>query len=1226
MFTSVKRHHLWLAAILGMLMILLGLFLLIVPHMLSEGSLKQKTIAVAQAKLGGQLEYQNVTIRLWPRPGLVVNAGRWKISEAIVASVDTITVYPRLFPLLIGNLKLARVEMTAPVIDLPLTSLKAPAITADGSTAATADRQLYAALDALLEAAPKVALQVYQGRLNLSTAEVAGLTLQDIDISINPTPKTIQMAMVSSSEAWQQAKVDLTLHTRERKIAARMQVHQLVPGAIIQRIWKDAPWSTAGTIKGLDVQLEAQPDRQLYAQIDGDITLLTLSGDKRQTTIKDIKLESAFRQTGDRVSATIKSLTVGQPQAHLSGALEWNRATPHIALTFQGIDLDVPPIRKAALHLGGQSETVRDIFHYVRGGRVPKIELRMAGETWADVDQLESLTIVGNLAAGNVFAPDVSLVAENVYGDVVVKNGVLHGDNLKAQYGQTQGDRGTLRVALREGLAPFYFDMHLAADASQLPPILKRLVENETFRREMDNITLLEGQAHGQVTIDERRSRDATQVVVDAFDVRARYGRIPSQTAVRGGRFVYTDEQISVADLSGSIGTSQFSGVNGKLQWRQQPVLQLSSGNLDVDLAVIYPWLLARHLNQGNLQHVTSMTGRLAIVVKQFTGPPLNPAEWDYQLVGAIENVVLARAVFPPQVTLSQGAFEIVPAVVHLTNTQAAFADTVVTADGRFSGYNAAMQAAELNLDGQIGAQTLDRLTEYTRWPLLAHIRTPLLLKQATIVWKNNKFSTFTGQMPFDEEINVEVQIRRDEEIIDIQRLTISDASSQADIAMRVGNDALTWQFQGNLVGDTLQHILRSEQLRFGHIRGEFEGQITPSHPLPFKARGRIDCHKVDFNLLLGIPLTLDQLVVEAQPAAIDIQTAVLHWQDMGLEAKGQIVSTVKDVAVDLDVIGESVDYDKLAGTKAEQDVPQAKSASWVTRLLDLPLRGKIDLQLQQLAFAGRTWRPFKAKIDLGDAAIKADIYDAQLCGILTPGRLELHPQEIALTSMLSAQNQALHVTAECLKYLKGQVDGTFDFNGTVTGRAPKDELIQKLKGDIDLKAREGRIYKSLLFSQIFAVLNITEIFWGQFPDFQQEGFSYQTLEGRAVIDNGQLNIENLHINGNAMELAIEGRINLTDQAVQLNVLVSPLKTFNRMVRTIPVVKDILAGNFIAIPLKVTGDLNDPKVNVMPVSAVGSGLLGVLERTLKAPVKLIEPAFRKPTRPPDPPPDDDRGD
>jgi hypothetical protein len=41
----------------------------------------------------------------------------------------------------------------------------------------------------------------------------------------------------------------------------------------------------------------------------------------------------------------------------------------------------------------------------------------------------------------------------------------------------------------------------------------------------------------------------------------------------------------------------------------------------------------------------------------------------------------------------------------------------------------------------------------------------------------------------------------------------------------------------------------------------------------------------------------------------------------------------------------------------------------------------------------------------------------------------------------------------------------------------------------------------------------------------------------------------------------------------------------------------------------VKGDIRDPKVTTMEAAAVGSGLLGIAERTLKSPVHLISPFF-----------------
>ncbi|MGD9321312.1 MAG: hypothetical protein PVH99_15170, partial [Desulfobacteraceae bacterium] len=50
----------------------------------------------------------------------------------------------------------------------------------------------------------------------------------------------------------------------------------------------------------------------------------------------------------------------------------------------------------------------------------------------------------------------------------------------------------------------------------------------------------------------------------------------------------------------------------------------------------------------------------------------------------------------------------------------------------------------------------------------------------------------------------------------------------------------------------------------------------------------------------------------------------------------------------------------------------------------------------------------------------------------------------------------------------------------------------------------------------------------------------------------------------------------------------------------------VLQGTLIAVPVRVSGDLADPKVSPMSASAVGSSLLDVMKRTLELPFELME--------------------
>jgi len=45
----------------------------------------------------------------------------------------------------------------------------------------------------------------------------------------------------------------------------------------------------------------------------------------------------------------------------------------------------------------------------------------------------------------------------------------------------------------------------------------------------------------------------------------------------------------------------------------------------------------------------------------------------------------------------------------------------------------------------------------------------------------------------------------------------------------------------------------------------------------------------------------------------------------------------------------------------------------------------------------------------------------------------------------------------------------------------------------------------------------------------------------------------------------------------------------------------------VSIPVAVRGDIDDPKVTPLEPAAVGKGLLGIVERTFKAPAHIISP-------------------
>jgi len=157
--------------------------------------------------------------------------------------------------------------------------------------------------------------------------------------------------------------------------------------------------------------------------------------------------------------------------------------------------------------------------------------------------------------------------------------------------------------------------------------------------------------------------------------------------------------------------------------------------------------------------------------------------------------------------------------------------------------------------------------------------------------------------------------------------------------------------------------------------------------------------------------------------------------------------------------------------------------------------------------------------------------------------------------------------------------------------------------------ADKGRIYRFGLLAKILALLNVTEIYRGEVPDLAGEGFAYNSMSAKAVFEDGKLIFDEGSIDSPSMGIAVEGHIDLVKKKMDLTVLVAPFKTVDRIVKHIPLVSNILGGKLVSIPFKAIGELGDPDVIPLSPTAVGSGLLGILQRTLELPITIIQPVL-----------------
>lgn len=274
---------------------------------------------------------------------------------------------------------------------------------------------------------------------------------------------------------------------------------------------------------------------------------------------------------------------------------------------------------------------------------------------------------------------------------------------------------------------------------------------------------------------------------------------------------------------------------------------------------------------------------------------------------------------------------------------------------------------------------------------------------------------------------------------------------------------------------------------------------------------------------------------------------------------------------------------------------------------LDLEASGsRVDAHTTSFTWGDLTWRPLNAEINFQEDRTLVKINQAMLCGIDSPGLVTLAGQQVALDLTLAGKGLDVATSYNCLTKGKVKMTGSLDFTSQLTASGEPRELVGSLRGPLEMTFTKGVIKQDKLLARLLEVLNVTEIIKGRLPDLGSKGFAYTSIIVQGEFKKSKLVIDKLEMDGETLDILGYGKIDLEQQTINVELLAAPLKTADTIIKNIPGVNYLLAGTLVTIPVSVKGDLYDPKISVMSASSVGTSLLNLGERTLKAPIKLIE--------------------
>jgi hypothetical protein len=328
-----------------------------------------------------------------------------------------------------------------------------------------------------------------------------------------------------------------------------------------------------------------------------------------------------------------------------------------------------------------------------------------------------------------------------------------------------------------------------------------------------------------------------------------------------------------------------------------------------------------------------------------------------------------------------------------------------------------------------------------------------------------------------------------------------------------------------------------------------------------------------------------------------------MHWHDSNLDIGGWVHLSQRGIEVDLQLNLDRLSWQRVREVIAARDSVRRDGGPDALQSFG----GTLNVKVERMKIDRWTLTPVQASIYVKTGELFVDVTEAAICGISVPGVLNVSPPELTFHFQPRSSHSPTAPTLVCFGGNDDVITGTFDLTGQLHVDVIEKSLLESLQGEVGVEMHSGRIHRYGVLGKILAVLNVTEIFKGKLPDLVGKGFAYETVKIRGHLDRGTFILDEAVIDGASMTVGYKGRIDLVHRTLDLAVLVAPFKTIDSIIAHIPLIRELFGGQLISIPFLVQGTWQDFEVQPMAVSQADTGLLGMLNKVLKAPTLLFQP-------------------
>jgi hypothetical protein len=1025
---------------------------------------------------------------------------------------------------------------------------------------------------------------------------------------------------------------DIKLH---QSVAAFLQGH-LIP--------KESNARLAGSITGTGLQ-------NFAVDLHGTLPSFTVLHKNHETLLTPGFTDFTLLKSGPLLRLTIKDLEMREPQLNLSGHIERKPseanndlklqatlAEPTWTLDLTGNDLDLTTIRHKILTLWGDNKVAETVCGVVLGGKAVSAAFRFSGPS-ADFKDLDAMIIEADVLEADIHVPGAELDLTKANGPVLIKDSILTGHNLSAQMDDSYGSNAELLLDLNEESNAFTLDIDIDADLKALPPVLKQLVHHDGFLQELNKFKDVSGRASGNLHLGDTLDNIITRVKVGNMKLSAHYAPIPKTVFIDKGALQVGPKEVSWQNVKGRIGLQEIMNTSGNVSWQTgDTLLHVKEMQGLLDGKSLYAMLEQTGVMPQKIKgNLSSLQGSMEVAQGVLKGPASKPEAWEYQLAVNSKEISFTSPLLPDSVTTKKLSAVLSDKEANIEKADVSFLDQPLSLKGTLHHQELENWHGTIEFNGPYQAKLNDWIESKEWLPEKLSPRTPCTLENLNVSFKGEKIGVrgkilhgLTGDrlpMARIDLINTPEQLR-------INELTFFAPGEQGSLSLdfrRLAPKNFSLSWHGLVNADTIDMLFHNSAFTNGTFVGDFfEASFFADLPNATRFKGLLKAE----NLLLKAskkemdPTVFKTVLLNGTGKQLKIAALNLAIGTENITGLGHLAAEQNGLQLDLDLTSSSISKESLndlvQGLKEDQHVFSGENADQNDDLLlpkEWDITGRIGFDFDSYsvsrkskAFSSATGSFQYVLFDVHgelqiapDKITRTEIFSSKLCGLnfkSTRYSREALGEHFELATGPDTTLRLENVLP-CLGVDQDLIEGEFSLKTNL-----RKESGAWHSGNIHIKSTEGRILKLKLLSNIFKVVNITDLFESQISSTGKKGFPFSQMLIDTHIQENNLIFDRAILHGEGLNLFLKGNVHLDDYDADLTILIAPFKTFDTLFSKVPFIGQEIMSEYdslVAIPVAIQGQWPDPTINLIRLESVGDTLLNVVKETFKLPYNILTP-------------------